>query len=280
MNRELAGDEGPREGPREWTQQVRLRTPARLLMGRTGGSYRTTTQLELRRDHAAAVDAVWRRLDPLADWGADFVQQWQLLEVTTEATSKSEYLRRPDLGRRLPPDERERIVAECPAQADIQLVVGDGLSAAATARQVPRLLPLLVEQSATAGWSVGRPLVVHHCRVGILNEVGELLHPRVVILLVGERPGLATAESLSAYLAYQPRFGHTDAQRNLISNIHDRGVPPTEAAPRIAGLVRQMLAQQTSGVAIKELDAALSPLPWHSATASLPAPPPSGDHTS
>jgi ethanolamine ammonia-lyase small subunit len=117
---------------------------------------------------------------------------------------------------------------------------------------VPGLLPRLEEQCRRRGWSFGRPFFVRHCRVGVLNDVGEALTPGVVVLLIGERPGLATAESLSAYLGYRPRAGHTDAERNLISNIHARGVGLDEAAVRIAGLCEQMFRQGTSGVAVKE----------------------------
>ena len=101
-------------------------------------------------------------------------------------------------------------------------------------------------------WSFGRPFLVRYCRVGVLNDVGELLDPAVVVLLIGERPGLATAESLSAYLAYQPRPGHTDAQRNLVSNIHARGVGPEQAAARVLALAETMRRLQFSGVAVKE----------------------------
>jgi ethanolamine ammonia-lyase small subunit len=140
----------------------------------------------------------------------------------------------------------------CPRNVDVQVVIGDGLSAAAVSAQVPRLLPLLAKATKARGWSFGRPFVVHNCRVGVMNDVGELLDPAVVVLLIGERPGLATAESLSAYMAFRPRPGHTDAQRNLISNIHSRGVTPEEAAPRILALAEKMMAMQTSGVAVKE----------------------------
>ncbi len=118
--------------------------------------------------------------------------------------------------------------------------------------QVPTLLPLLVSQAQQQGWHVGQPFVVHHGRVGVLNDIGEILKPKVVVLLIGERPGLASADSLSAYLAFQPQRGHDDAQRNLISNIHDRGVPPLQAVPRIINLASQMIRLKTSGVTIKE----------------------------
>jgi ethanolamine ammonia-lyase small subunit len=134
----------------------------------------------------------------------------------------------------------------------LQLVIGDGLSVTAVAAQVPALLPLLVKGAEARGWKGGQPFVVRHCRVGLLNHIGELLQPQVVVLLVGERPGLATAESLSAYMAYRPRNGHSDAQRNLISNIHARGVSAVAAAQRILNLAAQMMRVQQSGAELKE----------------------------
>jgi ethanolamine ammonia-lyase small subunit len=231
---------------------IRARTPARILVGRAGPSYLTATQLELRRDHAAALDAVHAELDLERDLGRDLVQRWGLFEVTTLARDKAEYLMRPDLGRRFGEAARAAVTASCQPGPDLQVVVGDGLSVAAVARQVPPLLPLLEREARARGWAFGRPFAVRHCRVGVLNEVGELLRPAVVVLLIGERPGLATAESLSAYLAYRPQAGHTDAQRNLISNIHARGVSVEDAARRIAGLAERMRRLQTSGVAVKE----------------------------
>jgi ethanolamine ammonia-lyase small subunit len=229
-------------------QAIRARTPARILVGRAGPGYRTATQLELRRDHAAAVDAVHAELE----LDRDFSARWNLFEMPTRAGSKSEYLLRPDLGRRLSEKARSELVRHCPAGPDLQVVIGDGLSAAAVARQVPLLLPLLEAGARQRGWRFGQPFVVRYCRVGVLNDIGELLDPAVVVLLIGERPGLATAESLSAYLAYRPRPVHTDAQRNLISNIHSRGVKPEAAAQRILALTERLRQAQDSGVAIKE----------------------------
>ena len=227
-------------------------TPARLFVGRAGASYPTRTQLELRQDHAFAVDAVRREFDLLADFGPEFVARWRLFEVQTQAASKDEYLRRPDLGRRFSHGASELIAMSVEPAVDLQIVIGDGLSSTAVAVQVPELLPLLVEEAKRIGWTVGRPFVVRYCRVGVLNEVGRLLDPRVAVLLVGERPGLAAADSLSAYMAFRPRPGHTDAQRNLISNIHSRGVSAADAARRIIALGREMVSQGASGVAIKE----------------------------
>jgi ethanolamine ammonia-lyase small subunit len=231
---------------------LRARTPARVLVGRAGPAYRTSTQLSLRQDHAAAIDAVHAELHPEQDFGRDFVEAWQLFTVTTQATDKAQYLLRPDLGRKLDAAARETISRLCPHRADVQVIIGDGLSAAAVVTQVPRLLPLLAERAQERGWTWGRPFVIRYCRVGVLNDVGDLLQPRVALLLIGERPGLATAESLSAYLAFRPRAGHTDAQRNLISNIHARGIPPKEAAERIMNLADRMNRLVASGVAVKE----------------------------
>ncbi len=236
----------------ELVRAVRARTPARILVGRAGPSYRTTTHLTLRRDHAAARDAVWEEVDLAKAFGADLVRRFGLFEVATQATGKEQFLMRPDLGRRLSDEGRQALLARCPPGADLQVAVGDGLSAAAVAAQVPVLLPLLEEQTKAHGWTFGQPFFVRHCRVGVLNDIGDLLKPEVVVLLIGERPGLATAESLSAYLAFRPCAGHTDAQRNLISNIHVRGVPPAEAAPRILALAALLRRLGASGVAVKE----------------------------
>ena len=236
----------------EVIKAIRARTPARILVGRAGPSYRTATQLDLRQDHAAAVDAVHAELDLGKDFGQEFVQRWALFEVQTCAGSKAEYLLRPDLGRRLSSAARAEILRCCSAGVDLQVAIGDGLSAAAVRVQIPRLLPLVEQGARTHGWSFGRPFVIRHCRVGVLNEIGEVLDPAVVVLLIGERPGLATAESLSAYLAFRPRPGHSDAQRNLISNIHARGVTPEAAARRILNLAAKMRQCKTSGVTIKE----------------------------
>jgi len=236
----------------ELMRVIRARTPARILVGQAGPAYRTQTQLELRQDHAAAVDAVRAELDLSRDFPEDLTRAFGLFEVSTCASSKSQFLLDPGLGRRLTDESRARIAHECPAGVDLQVVVGDGLSALAVIAQAPLLLVSLAQGAERRGWRFGRPFVVRHCRVGVLNDIGEVLKPQVVVLLIGERPGLATAESLSAYMAYQPRAGHTDALRNLISNIHARGVAPQAAAARILALAAKMTQMKASGVSIKE----------------------------
>jgi ethanolamine ammonia-lyase small subunit len=236
----------------EALRKIRERTPARILLGRAGAAYRTSTQLDLREAHAAARDAVRAELDLETVFGVVFMKQWNLFEVCTEARSKEEYLLQPDLGRRLDEASRRELARRCSRENDIQIAIGDGLSVTAVAAQVPSLLPLLHEGARARGWTVGNPFVIRHCRVGVLNEIGDLLAPKVAVLLIGERPGLATAESLSAYMAYRPGGAHTDANRNLISNIHSRGLKPQEAADRILNLAAQMLAVRTSGFSIRE----------------------------
>jgi ethanolamine ammonia-lyase small subunit len=236
------------------------RTPARVLAGRAGPAYRTATWLKLREDHAAARDAVQAEVDLLAAFGTERITGFDLFAVQSCAKTKAEYLRRPDLGRKLAEESRELVRASCPAGRDLQVVIGDGLSATAVATQAPELLDRLFAGAAERGWSLGRPFLVRYCRVGVMNDVGELLAPSVVVLLIGERPGLATAEGLSAYMAFRPRPGHTDADRNLVSNIHARGVSPEEAARRVLALAAQYRTAGRSGVEVKEvLGVALPP---------------------
>src|SRR5258708_2460301 len=233
-------------------EKIRARTPARVLVYRLGAAYSTATQLELREAHAAARDAVRTELHLGKDFPSEFIATWDLFEVSTQARSKDEYLLRPDLGRNFSEDAARTIQARGPEEPDLQIVIGDGLSVTAVAVQVPKLLPLIAQGAKDRGWKLGHLFAVHYCRVGIMNDVGELLRPKVVVLLIGERPGLATAESLSAYMAFQPGAGHTDGQRNLISNIHSRGVAPEVAAARILNLSAKMMQEKLSGAALKE----------------------------
>jgi ethanolamine ammonia-lyase small subunit len=243
----------PERAPSPWLEARRRAaavTPARVFLGSAGLSHRTADALALRADHALARDAVDAPLDvtrvDMATLG--------LFEVATEVPDHATYLLRPDLGRRLSASARATIARECPAGADVQVVVGDGLSAAAVHAQVPRLIPRLQALTEARGWTWGRPFAVRHCRVGVMNDVGDVLHPQVVVLLVGERPGLGTAESLSAYLAFAPHAGCTDADRNLVANIHDRGTPAEAAAERVLAFVDAIRAAGRSGATVREPD--------------------------
>ena len=247
-------DENKLASPPAWPEiirKIRERTPARIFVER-GAAYSTQMALELRRAHAGAVDAVWTAFDLQKDFPPEFVAHLDLFQVSSNAESKSRFLLRPDLGRTLSESAKSLIAQRCPKAPDIQIVIGDGLSSAAVSAQVPILFPLLQQEFRNRGWSVGQSFVVRYSRVGMMNAIGDLLSPRVIILLVGERPGLATAESLSAYMAYAPCSGQTDADRNLISNIHARGLRVEDAATRITNLATQMLALKRSGTTVKE----------------------------
>ena len=235
----------------EIVRKIRARTPARVLTGRVGAAYRTNTQLDLRQAHAAARDAVRDELD-LESFDPDFIKRWNLFEVSSAANSKDEYLLQPSLGRTFSEVSRAQLSERCPRQRDLQVAIGDGLSVTAVLAQVPKLLPALCDGAKTRGWTLGQIFAIRHCRVGILNEIGEILAPAVAVLLIGERPGLATAESLSAYLAYRPNRIHTDADRNLISNVHSRGVSCPDAATRILNLAAQMMNSRSSGTLLRE----------------------------
>lgn len=208
--------------------------------------------LELRAAHAAARDAVRSDFNMEEHLGASLIQDFSIVEVSSSAHSKDEYLLRPDLGRRLTEESRQIISSNCSPAPDLQIIIGDGLSTTAVAAQVPKLLPLLWQGAKQRNWALARPFAVRFCRVGILNDVGDLLRPKVAVLLIGERPGLATAESLSAYMAFQPRSGQTDADRNLISNIHARGVSILDAANRILNLASQMMSKRIGGTQLRE----------------------------
>jgi ethanolamine ammonia-lyase small subunit len=236
----------------EIVRKIRARTAARIFVER-GASYTTQMELDLRAAHASAVDAVWAEFDLQKDFPPDFVFQWELFQVSSRAESKSQFLLRPDLGRKLSDAGKDLIAQRCARKPDFQIVIGDGLSGSAISEQVPELFPLLQQRARANGWSIGPSFVVRYCRVGIMNDIGDLVSPRVIVLLIGERPGLATAASLSAYLAYCPVSGRTDADRNLISNIHARGIQVEEAADRIVDLAMRMMTLKRSGTTLKEV---------------------------
>src|SRR3990172_334798 len=222
-------------------------TTARIGVGRAGPHYNTYSLLLFQADHAVTQDALYRDVDQklLDDLG--------LFTVQTRITGgKQEYLLRPDLGRQLS-DEAKKVIGEkCVKSPNLQLVVGDGLSAAAVEANAREMFPVILQGAKSAGLSVGTPFFIKYCRVGVLNDIGELLKPDVVILLIGERPGLGRAESLSAYLAYRPKTGDTDADRDVVCNIFNNGgTNPLEGAAFAVQLAQKMMKHQASGVKLK-----------------------------
>lgn len=216
-------------------------SPARIGIGRAGPRYRTEPWLRFRADHAAARDAVLMEVDE------SLMEQLGLFKVQTQVRDKDEYLTRPDLGRRLSDEAKETLRRRCAMGPQVQVVVVDGLSSAAIAAQAPRFLPALMRGLETYGLKPGTPFYVKYGRVAVMDEIGELFQPDLLIEAVGERPGLVTAESMSAYMCWRPRLGTVEADRMLISNIHDGGMPAVEAGAAAAALLQKMFDNQASG---------------------------------
>lgn len=222
-------------------------TTARIGVGRAGPHYNTYSLLLFQADHAITQDALYRDVDQklLDDLG--------LFTVQTNITGgKQEYLLRPDLGRQLSEAAKKMISEKCVKSPNIQLVVGDGLSAAAVEANAREMFPVILNGAKQAGLTVGTPFFVKYARVGILNDIGDLLKPDVVILLIGERPGLGRADSLSAYMAYRPKAGDSDADRDVVCNIFENGgTNPLEGAAFTIQIAQKMMKHQASGVKLK-----------------------------
>lgn len=233
---------------------LRRFTTARIALGRSGGSQRTQTLLDFRLSHARARDAVLAAFDheALAVLLADAGLATRL--IATAAGDKKNYLVRPDLGRRLDEASRVRLTA-CAGQwgrRDLVIIVSDGLAAQAAGRHAVETVVCLCGLLAAAGWSLYPILLAPFGRVKLQDEVGELLGSRHALMLLGERPGLGTPDSLGAYLTHHPRAACTDANRNCVSNIRPDGLPPAVAARKLAHLLIESARLGVSGVALKD----------------------------
>jgi len=240
----------PPAEPDRWAALAAL-TPARIALGRAGASLPTREVLAFALDHARARDAVHIPFD-----AADVARQletlgFETLEVDSAAGDRPTYLRRPDLGRRLAPESRARLEGKR-ADADVQVIVADGLSGAAVHAHAAPLLSAIAGHVKAQGWRLGPVVLAHQARVALGDEIGELTGARIVVLLVGERPGLSAADSLGAYLTFAPRIGRTDAERNCISNIRPAGLGYEAAAHRIAWHIGESLRRGYSGIALKD----------------------------
>jgi ethanolamine ammonia-lyase small subunit len=224
-------------------ERARRTTPARLAVGRAGTRPRTATWLEFLRDHAAARDAVW------SAWSPAFEARLAALGfvlVDADVPDRLTYVREPPRGRRLAPGALARVVAASPATPTIQVVLSDGLSARAAETHLERLWPGLVRHLGALG-GLGVPVAVRNGRVAVADEIGAAVGAAVVVHLIGERPGLASADSLGCYLTWRPAATTTDADRKCVSNVRPAGLDPTEAGATIAGVVRRILAHGGSG---------------------------------
>lgn len=224
---------------------MKAKTPARLGIGRAGTRYKTETVLRFRADHAVAQDAVFSYVDE------EFIKENNMFAVETLCKDKDEYLTRPDLGRKFSPETINNIKSKFGTNQKVLILVGDGLSSAAIEANLKDCVPAIKQGLKMYGIDSSEILFVKHCRVGAMDHLGEELGCEVICMLVGERPGLVTAESMSAYIAYKPYIGMAEAKRTVISNIHKGGTTAVEAGAHIAELIKTMLDKKASGIDLK-----------------------------
>ncbi len=234
---------------------LRQHTPARIALGRAGASLPTEAQLDFQFAHAQARDAVHLTLDTEALAMQLEQRGHRVLQLHSAATDRDIYLQRPDLGRRLSDESAERVDAHAQqhgAGYDLAIVIADGLSALAVQRHALPLLQRIEEQIEKDGWSLAPISLVQQSRVALGDEVGERLKAKMVVMLLGERPGLSSPDSLGLYFTYAPKVGRTDADRNCISNIRLEGLSYNLAAHRLIHLMREACRRQLSGVNLKD----------------------------
>lgn len=217
-------------------------TPARIGISHAGARYTTDAYLSFLRDHAAANDAVF---DEVPD---EVVEKLGVFEVQTLCQNKQEMLKRPDLGRLFSEETKAYLQTHCKKDVDVQIYFGDGLCAPSIGANVPDLYATIVAELESQNISVGTPFFVRYCRVNTARTIAPLLHAKVTCVLIGERPGLLTSESMSAYIAYNAKADMLESEYTVVSNISRVGTPPVEAASHIAELLTDILQKKCSGV--------------------------------
>ena len=220
-------------------------TTARIGVGAAGPRLKTRTMLTLRADHASARDAV------MLDVRQEVLDRLQLFSVQTCCQDKNEFLTRPDLGRKLDEAAVQKVQKECVMNPDVQICVADGLSSTAINANIEKIMPVLMDGLQAKGLKVGTPFFIRYGRVAVEDQVAELLGAKVICIFVGERPGLGTAESMSAYIVYNARVGMPEARRTVVSNIHRDGVSAVEAGAYMTDLIAQILERKASGVELQ-----------------------------
>ena len=230
---------------KEEYMRIKAKTDARLGVWRAGPRPLTRTTLRVRADNAAAMDAVFN------DVHEEYLERNNLKTYQTKCDSKETYLTRPDLGRIFDEETAAKIKAECANDPDVQIVVSDGLSSSAVEANIDAVLPAIFNGLKATGLKVGTPFFVKYGRVGAEDSVASILNAKVTVILLGERPGLATSSSLSAYIVYGGYPGIPEANRTVVSNIHKAGTPPVEAGAYIAELCKQIFDKKASGLDLK-----------------------------
>jgi ethanolamine ammonia-lyase small subunit len=244
---------GGTQGADPWAHLAR-HTPARIALGRAGGSARTASLLDFRLSHARARDAVYAAFDAEGVWRRLEESGIASEVLATAVADREQYLVRPDLGRILSAESRASLTAHAKAwgRPDLVIIVSDGLSATAAHRQAQPLLQVLVSALKDDGWNLCPILVVPFARVKLQDEIGSILGARQSLMLLGERPGLGSPDSLGAYFTWEPAAAKSDADRNCVSNIRPGGLPPALAARKLASLLASSARLQTSGVSLKD----------------------------
>lgn len=232
---------------------LRALTPARVALGRSGSGLPTSALLAFTLDHARARDAVHAPLDAGVIESGIAALGCETMRITSQAVSRADYLRRPDLGRKLAPASHAALAARHAAvPCDLAIMIADGLSAAAVHAHSVALMRNLLPRLQAARIGIGPVLIATGARVALGDEVGSLCKARMMLTLIGERPGLSAPDSLGAYITFEPKPGRTDAERNCVSNIHRAGLSYDEAAFKIAWLLREGQERGVSGVALKD----------------------------
>jgi len=234
-----------------WRELASL-TPARIGLGRAGSALTTAETLRFALAHARARDSVHAPFVTEALAREIAALGLPVVEVASAAASRQAYLLRPDLGRRLDAASEARLAAGDREPVDVALVIGDGLSSSAVHAHGGAMVAALQPHIAREGWTLAPVVIAHQARVALGDAIGGLLRARLVVVLIGERPGLSSPDSLGLYLTYAPSPGRSDGERNCISNIHGGGLSPGEAAFKAAWLMREALARRLTGVALKD----------------------------
>ena len=229
-------------------RNLRATTTARIGIGRAGARPKTSSLLLFQADHAVTQDAIYGVIDDSTK------EQQKLFTVHSQAADRAEYLLRPDLGRKLTDEAKALIQERCVKKPDVQICVGDGLSAAAISHNLGDIYPVIEQGLSSAGLTLGTPFLIENCRVGIMNDVNTIVQAKVVLLLIGERPGLGIADAMSVYMGFDPQPGKSDADRDLICMITTHGgTNPLEAGAYVVEVVKRMIQHSASGVKLKSL---------------------------
>lgn len=231
----------------EGLRNLRATTGARIGVGRAGPRPRTRPLLLFQADHGVTQDAIYGEVKQ------EVLDEWGLFTVRTQVEDREQYLLRPDLGRRLSAEARTTIAGRCVKKPQVQIVVGDGLSAAAINNNLPLIYPVIEHGLQTAGLSMGTPFFIQNARVGVINDVNEIIGADIVVILIGERPGLGIADAMSAYMGWRPAAGKTDAERDVVCMITMRGGTNTlEGGAFVVEMIKKTLQHRASGIALKE----------------------------